>query len=195
MMSSIIKETRTQVIWRYLHRLVNTKAVKWQTIAETVRDIYHVHVPEEIRRVEFSTQKDVHARSRLDAQTLRRFEHDTKWAIPDDLTESVILAVRMLDIDLADDMEAELAARIDRLNARVPDEHREGVAGDMGTLSMKIGGLYKALAPAIADGVFDEKDLPHACTILREIADLEGALLTMRKQVNGILPEPNKEGV
>lgn len=180
--------TRSQIIWLHLHRLVNTTSAKWPTVAVAVRELYEELVPEHARHVSWSDHKDNYERARLDAQTLRRFEFEVKYGLPAELEPAICAALKDLSYASHDELMKELAAQHGLLAARMPDDAKGGQVADLGRLTVEIGEMFAALAPAIADGRIDEQDAPLARRILSEVTDVEQMLITIRQQVHSIMP-------
>lgn len=187
----MIQESRAQVIWRHLHAFVNVTGTKWPTLALAVREYYEGSVPHALRRVEFSINHDVHERMKLDAQTLRRFEHDTKHGTPIDLEEAMINA---LPDEPRKALQNELAARLGLLAAPIPNCNQADDVQGISRLMKETADALEAIAPMLADGVIDSHDRHLAKNALQQTNEAMAELVSMQARITAILPEqPQKE--
>jgi len=182
-------ETRSQVIWRHAHTCINRTSASWETYAAQVRDAYEAAVPKDLRVVEWSQQRDAHKRMRLDAQTLRRFEHDTRHGLPDDLEEAMVRALEALGYGGHQQLLGELAQRYGLLAAPLPVATPVDDVNGIGRLLKETGEAIQAIAPILEDGRIDENDAPLAKHALKEINDAIGELVSYAQRITGILPD------
>lgn len=177
-------EARANTIWRHVREHIVSSGTTWPAFARAVREHYEATVPEPQRRVEFSGHRDSYERMRLDAQLVRRFEHDVRYGLPADLEEAMVLALpeparaRCL---------AALAGRYGLLAAPIP---RRG-AGDgiacLGALTKEFADVLKEVAPMWADGTITQAEHDAARRALREIRDLEAQLASLRTALKNAL--------
>jgi hypothetical protein len=181
-------ETRSQLIWRHANELINRSAVSWPSFATQVREIYYTNVPAHLRRVQFSDSRDIYERARLDAQELRRFEHDRKWGLPADLEEAMVQAMAVLEYRQMDILNRELAARYGMLPAPIPTadlvDDAEGVQG-----LMKETGEAIAAVLEIAPGGITPEDADLAKSTLQQINEALAELVSMQARITRILPD------
>jgi len=182
-------ETRSQLIWRHVHELINRTSASWETYAAQARESYEQAVPKELRVVEWSQQRDAHKRMRLDAQTLRRFEHDTRHGLPDDLEEAMVAALEALGYSGHQQLLGELAQRYGLLAAPLPKTGPVDDINGVGRLLKETGEAIQAIAPILADGRIDENDAPLAKKALTEINEAIAELVSYSQRITAILPE------
>lgn len=180
-----MSESRAQLIWRHVYQFIHSTGISWPSYADTVRDIYEATIPEHTKHIEWSNQRDMHTRMRLDAQTLRRFEYDAKFGLPCDLEESLVLALRRHQYRDHDALMRDLAGRYGLLAARLPADS-DGTA-NIGDLSIQFGEAVQALGPMLADGQIDENDVIYARRASRELLDVIAAANTLLHQVDQLL--------
>jgi hypothetical protein len=181
-----MSESRAQLLWRHVYRFI-FNGPSWATYAATVRDIHETATPDGGRTVEWSQHRDAHTRMRNDAQTLRRFEHDTKFGLPMELEEPMVLALRRLRYAKYDDLMADLAARYGLIASRLPADG-EAVA-NVGNLSIQFGEALEAMAPILADGIVDMGDVLHAQRAARELTEVIAAANTLVKRFNDLIQQ------
>lgn len=181
-------ETRSQIVWRHMDRFVRNTGASWPTLAAAVSAQYEARVPKHLRRIEFSQHHDPYERQRLDAQTLRRFEHDHKFGLPADIEEACVYGLRDVDYADFDRLMADLADRYGLLAA--PKPMPAGEVGDLGRMLNKLGKMIEAMAPMLADGRINEDDAAFAKEALRQINDVLAMLISTQARIHAILPEP-----
>lgn len=187
------KESRAQTIWRHVHRFINSTTASWPTFASFVREVHEDTVPLHARRVHWSSHRDAHERMRLDAQTLRRFEHDVKFGLPCELEEAMVITLQEMGYDGQRQLEAELCARYGMLPARIPDGQGIGHVGD---LAQQFGEAIQMLAPIVADGRIDQRDIRYAPRAIKELNDVIAAATSVVEQVSSIMSgEPKARAV
>jgi len=188
-------ETRSQVIWRHAHNLVNRTSASWETYAAQVRESYEAAVPKALRVVEWSEQRDAHKRMRLDAQTLRRFEHDTRHGLPDDLEEAMVAGLKALGYSGHQQLLGELAQRYGLLAAPLPTATPVEDVDGIGRLLKETGEAIQAIAPILADGRIDENDASLAKQALVEINEAVAEMVSYAQRIAAILPDvPRPQG-
>ncbi|MBE9538499.1 MAG: hypothetical protein IMF06_05410 [Proteobacteria bacterium] len=177
-----MSEPRSHVVWRHVTLFINKTGTSWPTYCADVAEHYHTTVPGPLRKVEFSLHRDPHERMRLNAQTVRRFEHDHKFGLPNDLEDAMVMA---LPQSRRFDLQADLAARTGLLAAPIPEigpaHDALGVAGMMRETAEAI----EAIAPMLeSDGVIDHKDAHLAGHAEQQLLEAMGALRSMLARVH-----------
>lgn len=184
-----MSKPRSRVIWDHVAAFVHGSGTSWPTFAQAVRELYEAFTPAELRVVEFSTHRDAYERMRLDAQTVRRFEHDIKYGLPCDLEEALVGALEHLEYRGFKELRAELALRYGLLAAEVPHDAPGCGMTRAGQLAKEFGEAMEALAPMLDNGRIDEEDAPHAKHALRKLNNLIAAGTAMSAEVVRILPD------
>lgn len=181
-------ETRPQTIWRHAHELINRTTHTWPTYATTVREVYMELVPTTARRVEWSDNRDTFKRAELDAQDLKRFEHDRKWGLPAELEESMVIAMQRLDYRHHDELMRELAERYGMLPAPIPHGELIDDAEGVQRLMTEVGEAMAALMK-IAPGGITQDDAAMAKHCLVQMNEAMGEMVSMQARITQILPE------
>lgn len=132
------------------------------------------------------TIDDLCKAERHNAQIISRYMDGTVKVLPADLEDAWLLA---LPEPYRGACERDLARRRGTLAVKLLAAGESDEAVGMGQLAVEFGQLFEALAPALADGRISAADLPHARRILDESDDLIAAVLTLRRQVQALLPE------
>ncbi len=179
-------EPRSQVIWRHVHALINQTSTTWPTFCTDVRANYEHAVPPDMRRVEFSSHRDTHQRMLLDAQTLRRFEHDYKFGLPADIEEAMVGALPHVRRQR---LTSELAGRYGLLAAPIPNHAGHDDAVGISRMMKETGEALAAVAPMLEDGIIDSNDRRLAKNALQQINDAMAEMISMQARVTAILPD------
>ena len=182
-------ETRPQTIWRHAHELINRQTISWPTLATTVRAVYVELVPTAARKVEWSDNRDTFKRAELDAQTLKRFEHDVKFGLPSELEEAMVIAMQRLDYRHQDELIRELAERYGLLAAPIPHGELVDDAEGVKRLMTEVGEAIAAVMEIAPDGITKE-DEAKAKHCLIQINEAMAEMVSMQARVTKILPEP-----
>jgi len=185
-MNTNIHETRSMTVIKHVNDLILSEKVSEGTFADDVKNIYHLRVQDKkFRVVKFHEGGDTFEDMKANAQLLfRMMKSHVKF--PCDLEESVVLA---LPEERQRNLKAELAARYDLLAAPIPHNNPEDNVFSLAVLLKTTGSTIEALAPVIADGVIDEKDLPHAKTALTEINKTVASLISWQQAITAVLPD------
>jgi len=185
-----MKETRAQVIWRHATAFINGTGISWATYSANVAEHYTGAVPDHLCLVEFSKHHDPHKRMVLDAQTVRRFEHETKFGLPADLEDSMVMA---LPAGRRRALQAELAARTGLLATPIPEASEQANTASVASLMRETAEAIEAIAPMLQDGRIDHNDAHLAGhaerQILEALAAMDCVLVCVRniQQPDGML--------
>lgn len=175
------------VIYGYTRRVFDETATNAQSFAMALADKYLALTAPDVRSVPFRLGDDLAADMRNNAQILRRYMDGTVKVLPADLIDAWVLS---LPEPYRSECERDLARRRGLLPVRLAVADSVSRAIGLSELASEFGQLIEAIAPALADGHINTGDLPFARRILDESDDLIAAVLTVRRQVQAILPEP-----
>lgn len=175
---------RSAVIYAVTCKMLNATAQNVMTFAMHVAEQYLARVHPDFRQVKF--RDDLVGCAKHNGQVLGRYMDGTVKVLPADLEDAWVAA---LPEPFRSDCERELAARRGRYSEKHIEATERGAAVGFGDLACQFGELVGALGPALADGLINEADLPHARRILTEADDLIAAVLAVRRQVTSLLPE------
>lgn len=178
---------RQSVIYGYTRRMLDEIATNAATFAMALAECYLRSTAPDVRTVPFRLGEgdELLKAMRNNAQILRRYMDGSVKVLPADLEDAWVLA---LPEPYRGECERDLASRRGRLSMRAIASDSESKAVGLATLAHEFGQLLEALAPALADGVINEADLPFARRILNESDDLIAAVLAVRRQVTDLLP-------
>lgn len=179
---------RQSVIYGYTRRMLDETATNAATFAMALAERYLGMTAPDVRTVPFRLGEgdELIKAMRNNAQILRRYMDGSVKVLPADLEDAWLLA---LPDPYRSECERDLAARRGRLTMRALGCDGPARAVGVGELAMEFGQLLEALAPALADGVINQTDLPFARRILSESDDLISAVVTVRRQVTELLPD------
>ena len=175
------------VIYAYTRRVFDETAMNAQSFAMALAGKYLSLTAPDVRGVPFRLGDDLAADMRSNAQILRRYMDGTVKVLPADLVDAWVLS---LPEPYRAECERDLARRRGLLPVRIAVSDPTARAVGVAELAAEFAQLLEAVAPALADGRIDGDDLPFARRILNESDDLIAAVLAIRRQVQGILPEP-----
>lgn len=173
------------VIFGYTRRMLDETAMNAQSFAMAVAERYLSLVAPDVRTVPFRLGTDLAGDMRHNAQTLRRYMDGTVKVLPADLVDAWVLS---LPDAYRSACERDMARRRGLLAVHMPTTDCAARTVGVGELATEFGQLLEAVAPALADGRIDAADMPHALRIINESDDLIAAVLTMRRQLQDILP-------
>lgn len=180
---------RSAVVFEHTRRMLNQTSACVRKFAMQVAENYIATTAIDQRHVPFRTGAtliDLCKAERHNAQIISRYMDGTVKTLPADLEDAWLLA---LPDPYRSACERDLGRRRGMLPVRLLDETEASETIGLGKLAREFGELFQALAPALADGKICETDLPHARKILDESDDLIGAVLSMRRLVQAILPQ------
>lgn len=179
---------RQSVIFGYTRRMLDETATNANTFAMAVAEKYLQTVAPDVRSVPLQLGEGdaLFASLKNNGQIIRRFMDGTVKVLPADLEDAWVMA---LPEPYRAECERDLSRRRGQWTMSELPPTESGQAVGLGHLVMEFGQLMEALAPALADGCIDAKDLPHARRILNESDDLIAAVIGMRRQVQNMLPE------
>ena len=173
------------VIYGYTRRVFDETAMNAQSFAMALAERYLGMTAPDVRSVPFRLGDDLAADMRHNGQILRRYMDGTVKVLPADLIDAWVLS---LPEPFRGECERDLARRRGLLPVRMAVADGTSRAIGLADLAAEFAQLIEAIAPALADGNIDMTDLPFARRILDESDDLISAVLTVRRQVQAILP-------
>lgn len=179
---------RQSVVYGYTRRMLDATAMNVQSFAMDVAARYCAQTAPDVRTVALKLgEGDALATAmRANAQVLRRYMDGTVKTLPADLEDAWVQA---LPEPYRSECERDLAARRGRYSMPMLEEGEGADAVGISKLMMEMGRLCEVLAPAMADGVLDEADRPHAAKILAKSTDVIAAVLTIQRCVGALVPE------
>ncbi|MBD9368839.1 hypothetical protein [Xanthomonas sp. XNM01] len=174
------------VVYAYTRRMLEETATNAQSFAVEVAERYLAMTSPSARAVPFKTSEtDPAAAMRHNGQILRRYLDGAVKTLPADLVDAWVLA---LPDPYRCECERDLARRRGLLAVRAIDAGDVGAAASLADLAVHFAELMRALAPAMADGVINEADLPHVRAALNESDDLITAVVSIRRPLQALLP-------
>lgn len=179
---------RQTVVYGYTRRMLDETATNANTFAMEVAEGYLANTAPDVRQVPFRLGEgdELLKAMKNNSQILRRYMDGTVKALPADLEDAWLMA---LPEPYRSDCERDLAQRRGRYSMRQLDPTESGQVVGLGALMTEVGGLCDALAPAVADGVINRDDLPHARRILSKSDDVITAVLGFRKCITDLLAD------
>lgn len=184
---------RQTVIYGYTRRMLDETNMNAQSFAMEVAENYIKATAPDVRHVPLQLghgEKLCHA-MKNNAQTIRRYMDGTVKTLPADLEDAWVMS---LPEPYRSDCERDLARRRNMLMVPMLPDADTADAENLSTLAKEFGELVHALAPALADGHFDRKDLKYARKILNESDDLITAVLSLRRKATDLLHEAETHG-
>lgn len=179
------------VIYGYTRRVFDETAMNQQSFALALAERYLALVAPDVRSVPFRLGEDIAGAIKHNAQIVRRYMDGTVKVLPADLLDAWVLC---LPEPYRSGCERDLARRRGLLAVHMPESDVAARTVGVAELATEFGQLLEAIAPALADGRLDAADLPHARRILNESDDLITAVLSMRRQVQELLPTGGANG-
>jgi hypothetical protein len=156
--------------------------------ADRVAENYLESVPAEQRRAKIKPLagdiQQITAAQKANRQTVDRYIKGDVKAFPADLEEAW---VRALPEPYQSEALRSLSARYGLLAARM--NVGQPPLATMGDITGILGDLMKRMAPIVADGVIDERDLPHIKPALACVADAQGFLASLHSLLAAALPD------
>jgi hypothetical protein len=176
---------RQSVVYGHTRRMLDQTATNYQSFAMALADSYLSSVAPDVRGVPFRLGDDPSADMKHNAQILRRYLDGTVKALPADLEDAWVMA---LPEPYRGECERDLSRRRGLLVVHQLQTDEAGEAVGLARLLLEFGQFVEALGPALADGRISEADAQFARRILNESDDLISAVLSVRRQVQNILP-------
>ena len=177
---------RQTVIYGFTEQMLRDTGSNRRSFAMAVADLYLQLVAEDDREVPFRVTRggDGDADKKHNGQILGRYLDGVVKTLPANLEDAWVMS---LPDPYRSNCERELARRRGVLPIRLDaiDSARDTVG--VGQLMSDFGDLVAAISPAVADGVIDEKDRPHARRIVNETDDMLIRLVTFRKSIVKIM--------
>jgi len=181
--------SRQQVIYGYTDKMLNETAMNANSFAMHVAEQYfamtapHRHDKKAVP-LRMGQGDDLADALKANGQALRRYMDGTVKTLPADLEDAWVLS---LPEPYRSDCERDLAARRGLLPIRLSLIAADADTAGIGVLMVEFGSLVSALTPATADGVIDERDRPHAKTIIDRCNDVVIAALTIQRRFVALL--------
>lgn len=184
---------RQSVIFGYTRRMLDETNTNAQSFSMMVAENYITNVAPDVRNVplELGQGEKLCAAMKNNGQIIRRFMDRTVKNLPVDLEDAWVMS---LPEPYRSDCERDLARRRNMLMVPMLPDADTADAENLSTLAKEFGELVHALAPALADGHFDRKDLKYARKILNESDDLITAVLSLRRKATDLLHEAETHG-
>lgn len=180
-------DTRAAVVFRHTWAALRSSALCERKLAARIAEAYIARVPLADRVVAFhagTTTDDLLRAEKANAQLFGRFLRGVV-KLPADLEEAWVQA---LPEPHREECARELVRRYGFLPARAPTSGAGPVA-TLGVLLREFGETVGALEPIVADGRVDGADAPHLKRALKELNDLQAALVSFQAQLTDALPD------
>lgn len=180
---------RSAVVYAYTDKMLNETAMNANSFAMHVAENYfamtapHKHDKKAVP-LRMGTGDDLADAMKANGQALRRYMDGTVKTLPADLEDAWVLS---LPEPYRSDCERDLAARRGMLPVRLAHIAPDADTAGIGSLMTDFGQLVAALTPAIADGVIDERDRPHARKIVDACQDVVIAAVTVERRFVALL--------
>lgn len=181
--------TRSAVIFHHTRKLLHDTSLCAETFGMRLTEEYMKLVAPDARQVPFRwgvIGADLVRAKKHNGQIVSRYLSGTVKVFPADLEDAWI---RAMPSPYREDLEAELASRRGCLAVKRLPDTEAGEAVGLSALAKEFAELVASMAPALADGLIDEADLPFAKRILHESDDLIAAVMSVRRQVTALLPD------
>lgn len=177
---------RQSVVYGYTRRMLDETATNANSFAMALAEQYCATVAPDVRTVALKLGEgdDLISAIKANSQVLRRYMKGEVKVLPADLEDAWVMA---LPEPYRSDCERDLAQRRGRYSMPQLDPTESGQVVGLGALLTEVGQLCEALAPAVADGVINRKDLPHAHRVLTKSDDVIAALLGFRRCFTDLL--------
>lgn len=178
---------RQSVIYSHTRQMLDATACNYTSFAMTVADNYMAMTAPDVRQVKLRTGEGSDLTKAMDnnAQVIRRYMDGTVKTLPADLEDAWVVS---LPEPYRSNCERDLARRRGILPLRMTMDDEATQAMGIAGLMKEFGELVQALSPAMADGLINAADLPHARKILDESDDLIMAITAVRRKVQALLP-------
>ncbi len=175
------------MIYSHTRQMLDATACNYTSFAMTVADNYMAMTAPDVRQVKLRTGEGSDLTKAMDnnAQVIRRYMDGTVKTLPADLEDAWVVS---LPEPYRSNCERDLARRRGILPLRMTMDDEATQAMGIAGLMKEFGELVQALSPAMADGLINAADLPHARKILDESDDLIMAITAVRRKVQALLP-------
>lgn len=185
-------EPRTITIRRVVEEYLRETSTSEDTYADNVKLWYHKLVPHPNRRVlKFHETGDTGADLEANGQLLGRCLRKNAVRFPADLEEAVVMA---LPERYRFPLVRELSARYGLLAVPIPESgNTKHTATQLQKLMDGFGKSIEALAPVVADGVVDDKDLKAARAALPKLEQLLAEVEYWRQACQGVVLEHEED--
>ncbi|MBH1529905.1 hypothetical protein I5T99_12660 [Stenotrophomonas maltophilia] len=177
---------RQTVIYGFTEQMLRDTGSNRRSFAMAVADTYLSLLGEDDREVPFriTLGGDGDADKKHNGQILGRYLDGVVKTLPADLEDAWVMS---LPEPYRSNCERELCRRRGVLPVRLDAVGEANQVAGIGELMSDFGDLITAVGPALADGVIDEKDRPHATRIVAETDDFLIRLIALRKSVVAVL--------
>lgn len=173
---------RQDVVYGFTLQMLRDTGTNRRSFAMEVADRYLQLIAEDDRDVPFRITRggDGDADKKHNGQILGRYLDGVVKTLPANLEDAWVLS---LPEPYRANCERELCRRRGVLPIRLDAIEESRDTAGVGHLMTSFGELVAAISPAVADGVIDEKDRPHASRIINETDDMLIGLVTFRKAI------------
>ncbi len=177
---------RQDVIYGFTQQMLRDTGTNRRSFAMAVADLYLQLVAEDDREVPFriTLGGDGEADKKHNGQILGRYLDGVVKTLPANLEDAWVLS---LPEPYQGNCERELCRRRGVLPIRLDSIDAARATAGVGELVSDFGDLMAAISPAVADGVIDERDRPHAPLIVNEAYDMLIRLVTFLKSVQRVM--------
>ena len=176
---------RQSVIYAITERMIRETGTNRRCFGMEVADRYLRMTAEDDQEVPFRITRGGNgdADKKHNGQILGRYLDGVVKTLPADLEDAWVLS---LPEPYRAECERELGRRRGVLPVLLAQIDESNDTAGVGRLVQEFGELITAISPALADGVVDEKDLPHMVRILDEADDVLMAVIALRKRFAGL---------
>ncbi len=176
---------RQSVIYAITERMIRESGTNRRCFGMEVADRYLRMTAEDDQEVPFRITRGGNgdADKKHNGQILGRYLDGVVKTLPADLEDAWVLS---LPEPYRAECERELGRRRGVLPVLLAQIDESNDTAGVGRLVQEFGELITAISPALADGVVDEKDLPHMVRILDEADDVLMAVIALRKRFAGL---------
>lgn len=176
---------RQSVLYAITERMLRETGTNRRCFGMEVADRYLQLTAEDDQEVPFRITRggDGDADKKHNGKILGRYLDGVVKTLPADLEDAWVLSLP--DV-YRSECERELGRRRGILPIPMPHLDESNDVAGIGRVMSEMGDLVTSLGPALADGVIDEKDLPHVRKILNEADDVLVAVITLRKRFAAI---------
>lgn len=176
---------RQSVIYAITERMIRETGTNRRCFGMEIADRYLAMTAEDDQEVAFRITRGGNgdADKKHNGQILGRYLDGVVKTLPADLEDAWVLS---LPEPYRAECERELGRRRGVLPVLLAQIDESNDTAGVGRLVQEFGELITAISPALADGVVDEKDLPHMVRILDEADDVLMAVIALRKRFAGL---------